>query len=178
MSTRRQWGCGRLQSPFGTTPARLIAFATPESTDGQALLHHAASVLPVHIAERSGALPSMPLLPNGKLDRLRLRLPPTDARSVAHGREAFVDWYADDDALCQSSHGSCDTWDAAERAMAALWSELLSLPLHTLRPTDSFIHRGGSSLLLVTLKAKLHATGVSVSIRALAEARTLSAMAD
>ena len=108
-------------------------------------------------------LPTMPLSANGKVDRRALPAP------EAHQRLQGTDTKA---ALAEAP--ATDT----ERALAALWADLLGQPVH--HRHASFFELGGHSLLAARLMARLPATfGLMqpLPLRRLFEAPALSGLA-
>ncbi|MFD7914872.1 amino acid adenylation domain-containing protein [Streptomyces sp. NPDC059752] len=67
--------------------------------------------------------------------------------------------------------------NAAERAVAALWAELLEIPADSVGVHDDFFARGGSSLLLAQLAARLRADGARVAPGDLFAAATVESQA-
>jgi aryl carrier-like protein len=100
-------------------------------------------------------LDALPLMPNGKLDRARLPLPDggTDAD------ESFVEPRTE-----------------MQRKIAAIWAEVLGLPRVGLH--DNFFDRGGHSLLVMKLIARMRQEGLHADVRALFTAPTLAALAE
>jgi amino acid adenylation domain-containing protein len=99
-------------------------------------------------------LPAFPLNPSGKVDRKALPAPEWSER-----RAAFV---------------APET--PAERALAALWAEILGLP--EIGAGDSFFELGGTSLQAAILTLSLESRlGASVPLSALFEAPTVAGLA-
>jgi amino acid adenylation domain-containing protein len=99
-------------------------------------------------------LTSMPLTPNGKLDRKALPAPEADAYAV-RGYEA--------------PRGEI------EIALAAIWSDVLKL--ERVGRHDNFFELGGHSLLAVILIERMRRKGLQVDVRALFAASTLAELA-
>ncbi len=99
-------------------------------------------------------LTSMPLTPNGKLDRKALPAPEADAYAV-HGYEA--------------PQGEIET------ALAATWGEVLKLD--RVGRHDNFFEVGGHSLLAVILIERMRRKGLQVDVRAVFAASTLAELA-
>ncbi|MGB8988836.1 MAG: amino acid adenylation domain-containing protein, partial [Candidatus Sulfotelmatobacter sp.] len=99
-------------------------------------------------------LPSMPLTPNGKLDRKALPAPEADAYAV-RGYEA--------------PRGEIET------ALAAIWGDVLKL--ERVGRHDNFFELGGHSLLAVILIERMRRKGLQVDVRALFAASTLAELA-
>src|SRR5690606_14633863 len=121
---------------------RLVAYVTPGAGVDQALdqaLDHGAlraalkKTLPDYMVPAAYVTrASLPLRPNGKLDRRRLPAP------VA-SRDASVEFIAPD--------------TPTERALAAIWSELLEV--EGVGVDDDFFDLGGHSLLATQVVARL-----------------------
>ena len=102
------------------------------------------------------ALPSLPLLPSGKVDWAAL--PPPDWPAGRAGAEAA------------SPHA------AVESRLVQIWAETLALP--TIGVDDNFFELGGHSLLAISLLAKAReAFGVDVPVAALFQAPTIRGLA-
>jgi amino acid adenylation domain-containing protein len=99
-------------------------------------------------------LTSMPLTPNGKLDRKALPAPEADAYGV-RGYEA--------------PRGEIET------ALAAIWGDVLKLD--RVGRDDNFFELGGHSLLAVILIERMRRKGLQVDVRALFAASTLAELA-
>jgi len=103
------------------------------------------------------ALEKLPLLPNGKLDRRAL--PATDA--VAYRQQEF-----------QEPQGE------TERSIAAIWAEVLELPVDRISRHDNFFALGGHSLLAIRLISRIRTIlNVELPIHALFEAPTTAGSA-
>ncbi|MCG1019693.1 non-ribosomal peptide synthetase, partial [Mycetohabitans sp. B4] len=136
---------------------RLVAYvvADPDDALASTLRAQVAAALPEYMVPSAFVrLDAFPLTPNGKLDRRALPAP--DAAALAH--QAY-----------EAPQGEL------EATLAAIWSELLGVE-HVGRH-DSFFALGGHSLLAVQLIERLRRRGLSVSVRLLFEAPTLSALA-
>ncbi|MFD5794181.1 amino acid adenylation domain-containing protein [Streptomyces diastatochromogenes] len=96
-------------------------------------------------------LDALPLTGNGKLDRRALPAPGRAATAVGEHVEAR---------------------DADERAMAAVWAEVLGLD--TVGVHDNFFDLGGDSLRAVALVGALRAAGWETSVRDVFEHRTVA----
>ncbi len=99
-------------------------------------------------------LETMPLTPNGKVDRQALPAPDADAL-IAHVYEA--------------PQGS------VEEALASIWGELLDV--ERVGRQDNFFDLGGHSLLIVSMVEKLRQVGLKAEIRQIFGARDLAALA-
>ncbi len=108
------------------------------------------------VPRRIAVLDALPLTPNGKLDRAVLMLPEGESERTDAGPVTYA----------------TDT----ERALAALWSELLGGG--NIRPDDGFFNVGGHSLLGVRLVARIRERfGVTLQLRMIFERPGLRAMA-
>jgi amino acid adenylation domain-containing protein len=102
-------------------------------------------------------LERLPLLPNGKLDRLAL--PAVDAE--AYGQDKH-----------QQPEGE------TERNIAAIWAEVLNLPIERIGRHDNFFASGGHSLLAARIINRIRSTlSVNLPIRVLFEAPTVAGLA-
>ncbi|WP_338927353.1 amino acid adenylation domain-containing protein [Mycetohabitans endofungorum] len=136
---------------------RLVAYVQAEADEHLAstLRAQVAASLPEYMVPSAFMrLDAWPLTPNGKLDRRALPAPDDDA--LAH--QAY-----------EAPQGELET------ALAAIWAELLDVK--QVGRHDSFFALGGHSLLAVQLIERLRRRGLSVSVRLLFEAPTLSALA-
>ncbi|PPB81010.1 non-ribosomal peptide synthetase [Mycetohabitans endofungorum] len=136
---------------------RLIAYVVAQAGARLAgTLHaHVAAALPEHMVPAAFVrLDALPLTPNGKLDRRALPAP--DDEAFAH--QAY-----------EAPQGEL------EAMLAAIWAELLGV--ERVGRHDSFFALGGHSLLAVQLIERLRRRGLSVSVRALFDTPTLSALA-
>jgi pristinamycin I synthase 3 and 4 len=103
------------------------------------------------------ALEKLPLLPNGKLDRRAL--PAADAK-----------------ALRQQEYE--EPQDETERSLAAIWAEVLELPLERIGRHNNFFTLGGHSLLAIQLISRIRTVlDVELPIHALFEAPTIAGSA-
>ncbi|WP_338925843.1 amino acid adenylation domain-containing protein [Mycetohabitans endofungorum] len=136
---------------------RLVAYVQAEADEHLASTLRAQVVasLPEYMVPSAFVrLDAFPLTPNGKLDRRALPAPSTDA--LAH--QAY-----------EAPQGELET------TLAAIWAELLGV--ERVGRHDSFFALGGHSLLAVQFIERLRRRGLSVSVRLLFEAPTLSALA-
>jgi acyl-coenzyme A synthetase/AMP-(fatty) acid ligase/acyl carrier protein len=126
--------------------AYLIAKAHTATPARDALRDHLRLTLPDYMLPQHMVwLDSLPLLPNGKLDRHALPVPsePSVERAVA-----------------------AETLSPVERAIAEVWQELLGVAQVGLR--DNFFDLGGHSLLAVRAVAAIEArTGLQIDARRL-----------
>ncbi|MCG1043602.1 amino acid adenylation domain-containing protein, partial [Mycetohabitans sp. B8] len=136
---------------------RLVAYVVAEPDDALVgeLRTHIAARLPEYMVPAAFVrLDSLPLTPNGKLDRRAL--PEPDAGALAH--QAY-----------EAPQGELET------TLAQIWAELLEV--ERVGRHDSFFALGGHSLLVVRLIERLRRIGLGVSVRALFDRPTLSALA-
>ncbi|MEC5216191.1 amino acid adenylation domain-containing protein [Actimicrobium sp. GrIS 1.19] len=109
---------------------RLVAYvvARAEPPDEAALRQHLAATLPAYmVPQHFIALPRLPLLPNGKIDRAALPRPGLASTDTAARSAAEL------------------PLTATEKRLAAIWSELLQTSDIQLK--DNFFDLGGHSLL-------------------------------
>ncbi len=137
---------------------RLVGYITaqPAATiDVSSLRRSLAAALPdVMVPSALVALPSLPMTPNGKIDRNALPAP----RAAAPTPPAAVE-------------------NALERTIAAIWSDLLGLD--SVGVTDNFFDLGGHSLLVVQVQRRLReALGREVAITDMFRFATIRALAD
>ncbi|MER6467523.1 amino acid adenylation domain-containing protein [Streptomyces collinus] len=137
---------------------QLVAYLVPaEGADEEALTPAAlrdrlGETLPPYMVPTAYLrLEALPLTGNGKLDRRALPAPGRAATAVGEHVEA-----RDDD----------------ERAMAAVWAEVLGLD--TVGVHDNFFDLGGDSLRAVALVGALRAAGWETSVRDVFEHRTVA----
>ncbi len=136
---------------------RLVAYvvAKPEEQLAQSLRTHLAARLPEYMVPAAFVrLDAFPLTPNGKLDRKALPAP--DAKALA--RQAY-----------EAPQGEI------EHTLAAIWAELLGI--ERIGRHDNFFALGGHSLLAVRMIGHLQRLGLTLSVRALFDRPTLSALA-
>ncbi|RJL07395.1 non-ribosomal peptide synthetase, partial [Paracoccus siganidrum] len=140
---------------------RIVAYIVRrngKSADHQRLRGELARRLPDHMVPAAFiTLDALPSLPNGKLDRRALPAPDTALAGAAMPR------------------------NPRERAVAALFAEVLALPADAaaaLSVADNFFALGGHSLLAIRLISRLRSEmGVEISIRSLFENPTVEALA-
>ena len=139
---------------------RLVAYVVPSQEahpTGTALRGFLKSRLPEHMVPSTFVrLHALPLTPNGKVDRGAL---PGDTGARSHLEKAFV-----------------APRNAAERAIAETWAQLLGLDQVGVH--DNFFELGGHSLLAARLVARLGDTlRVEIPLCRLFEAPTVSELA-
>ena len=148
----------------GSVDQEIVAYYVPVPADGgegapapHELRDHLARTLPEHMLPAAFvALGSLPLSPNGKVDRAALPAPGPEHRATA------------------AEHVVPRT--EAEATLAGIWSQVLGVPRVGL--TDDFFHLGGHSLLAAGIFARVaSAFGVEMPVGALFGARTLGAFA-
>ncbi|WP_338876064.1 non-ribosomal peptide synthase/polyketide synthase [Mycetohabitans endofungorum] len=135
---------------------RLVAYVQAEADEHLAstLRAQVAASLPEYMVPSAFVrLDAWPLTPNGKLDRRALPAP--DDEALAHQ-------------VYEAPQGELET------TLAAIWAELLGVK--QVGRHDSFFALGGHSLLAVQFIERLRRRGLSVSVRLLFEAPTLSAL--
>ena len=160
LSTPRQEAASSSSSsaPDEAAPSevRLVAFIAPEHADVASLLSHVAATLPAHMVPAIAyALPELPMLPNGKLDRQSLMLEPSDPNSSVQGRRPVFLNAPHDPLHAVAGTVTRQKLTPIQIAVRDLWAELLSLPTDSIHLIDRFHHLGGTSLGLVTLMARL-----------------------
>ena len=139
---------------------RLVAYVVPvedAAFDESALLTHLKQRLPDYmLPQHLIALPAIPLLPNGKIDRKSLPVPTVKSVAATASRLA--------------------PRDECERRVAAAMEAVLALPDLDVR--DNFFALGGHSLLAAQLTARLNREfGISLSLRTLFDAPTIAELA-
>jgi amino acid adenylation domain-containing protein len=102
-------------------------------------------------------LPSLPLMPNGKLDRKALPAP----QAQAFARQQYA---------APSTE--------AERVLAAVWSELLDVPLDLIGLHDNFFALGGTSLAAMRAVGLARARGLEIPLTAIFAQPNLQALAE
>jgi len=138
---------------------RLVAYFTWHADAGQpgveALREHLLARLPDYMVPSAFvALDSLPLSPNGKVDRKALPAPDSAAVSIRE-YEAPV--------------------GEMEILLARLWCELLKV--ERVGRQDHFFELGGHSLLAVSLIGRLQQEGIEADVRTLFEQPTLAGYA-
>jgi amino acid adenylation domain-containing protein len=138
---------------------RLVAYYTlavgHTSVDIDSLRSHLQEKLPEYMVPAIYvALATMPLTPNGKLDRKALPVPDSEAL-ISRGYEA--------------PQGETET------QIALIWQELLGVA--QVSRHDHFFELGGHSLLAVSLIARMRHVGLSIDVKVLFSQPTLAALA-
>ncbi len=142
---------------------RLVAYYTAADTSAQdaaelgaeQLRAHLSAHLPEYMVPAAYVrLTSMPLTPNGKLNRKALPAPEADAYAVR---------------VYEAPHGEI------EIALAAIWGDVLKLD--RIGRHDNFFELGGHSLLAVILIERMRRKGLQVDVRALFATSSLAELA-
>ena len=140
-----------------TGNARLVAYVVLEpETAVEDLREHLARRLPAHeIPSAFVVLPSIPQLPNGKVDVRRLPSPESQTESKA---------------------GPIAPRTPVEEVIAGIWEQVLKLPSVSVR--DDFFALGGHSLLAAKVVSRiLLALDVELTLRAIFERPTVEGLA-
>ncbi|WP_225101369.1 non-ribosomal peptide synthetase [Streptomyces sp. CoH27] len=139
------------ETPSGT---RLVGYVVGTAAEGE-LRRHLTAVLPAAMVPAVFVrLESMPLSANGKADRARLPAPDPGAAAPA---------------------ASAPLADGAQRALAAVWTELLGVPVTG--PQDNFFVLGGDSVSAVFLASKAREAGYALTTRQVFDHQTLAELA-
>lgn len=127
-----------------------VACATPAGFDAAAQIERLRARLPAYmVPAQLVALDALPVTPNGKCDRRALPAPVFDARVVDAPRTA------------------------TERALAAIWQRVLTLP--QLGRDDDFFALGGHSLLAAQANAQANLQwSLTLPLRTIFDERTLA----
>nr|WP_275902267.1 non-ribosomal peptide synthetase [Myxococcus vastator] len=135
---------------------RLVAYVTPEDVDTAALREHLRQRLPEYMVPNAVvALSTLPLSPNGKVDRKALPAP--DLSPAEDPQAAGL--------------------PLLQQQLATLFREVLRV--ERVRPQDDFFELGGHSLLATQLVTRIRAAlGVEVPLRTMFEAPTLAGLAE
>jgi amino acid adenylation domain-containing protein len=140
----------------GERAAQLVAYVIAEvahSFDPESILAHVAAKVPEYmVPARVLCLEALPLSGNGKVDRRRLPEPSAEIAGAG------------------SAPGT-----EAERAIAAIWSEVLRVP--TVVTSDDFLALGGDSIRAVQVVARARRQGFHLEVRSLLERRSLADLA-
>ncbi len=114
---------------------QLVAYVVADAALAAELKQKLRAKLPDHMVPTTFVtLASLPVLPNGKLDRKALPVPDSNAREVDPGVAASL--------------------SDAEKAVASIWQSLLGIG--DVRANDNFFDLGGNSLLAVQVAARLN----------------------
>jgi amino acid adenylation domain-containing protein len=137
---------------------RLVAYVVPVAgveIDTPELRSYLGQSLPEYMVPSAFVeIKSLPLSPNGKLDRKKLPAPEWQSKEY----EAPV--------------------GETERAIAEVWAEVLRLPVDRIGRNHEFFAMGGNSLLAVQVKSRLNSrNGYEVSIRTIFEKPVLQDLA-
>ncbi|SHJ37693.1 non-ribosomal peptide synthetase [Pseudozobellia thermophila] len=149
---------GATKSP---TTGRLLAFITAdEEVDMERLKRSLRKTLPDYmLPSRIIEVESLPLLPNGKVDKKRLL-----AMVPSKGRP-------EEENPLREEPGPSD----AEAGLLAIWKEVLGLPEIGLR--DNFFDIGGDSILSIQVIAMARAAGMPIRPSQLFEHQTIAELA-
>ncbi len=156
-------GVAVLALPDDRGELRLAAFVVPApgaAPTPSALRAFLLARLPEHqVPSAFTIVPALPLTPNGKLDRRALaRLRPTEDAAAPPAR-----WLPR---------------DPVEEQVAAVWAEVLEVPVEQIGPRADFFALGGHSLLATRIGARLHqAFGVDVPLRDVLEVPVIEELA-
>ncbi len=104
------------------------------------------------------ALEAIPLLPNGKVDRRSLPDPNETGQSA---EETVVALQTE-----------------TETALAAIWADVLDVPLSMIGRTQNYFHLGGDSISAIRVATRATAAGLSITVRDVFESQTLAALAE
>ncbi|MEA1671913.1 non-ribosomal peptide synthetase [Nitrospirillum sp. BR 11163] len=139
----------------GGAGLRLVAFITGRDlAEPAALLRTLAGQVPdAMVPATLAVLPSLPRLPNGKIDRAAL---PADAPQN----------------MAQPTPST--GLSPVEATLAALWAEVLDRP--TVAVTDDFFAIGGDSILALQVIAKARPQGLALTPKMLFQKRTVAAV--
>jgi acyl carrier protein len=153
---------------------RLLGYVTTQAgvqLDSQQLREALAKQLPeVMVPQAIAVLPTLPMTPNGKVDRRALfERPVTPAEAgVAGGGTTAIDPPATIPASAAMTE--------FEKTIAAIWQDVLGLP--QVGTTDNFFDLGGHSLLVVQVQRRLREVcGREVSITDMFRLPTIRALA-
>ncbi len=134
---------------------RLVAYTVGAELDRTEVRRRLGGLLPEYMVPSAFVvLPTLPTLPNGKLDRKALPAPDLADLPVR---------------LYEPPQGEI------EIAIAALWQELMGL--ERVGRHDHFFELGGHSLMLVTLIQRMRRVGLETDVRTVFANQTLSALA-
>ncbi|KAL2911918.1 hypothetical protein HK105_208582 [Polyrhizophydium stewartii] len=132
---------------------RLVAFVTPARVDVDAVLAQAGERLPGYMMPSAiVVLDAMPMSINGKVDKKAL---------AAMHVEIAVDAPQTD----------------TERALAAVWSQVLGVQVADIGRTTSFFALGGDSISAIKAAAAMQRAGISITVPQLFKAQTVARVA-
>lgn len=148
---------GLERQPAGDAPRHRVPAPDPEILAPAVLRHHLKARLPQYMVPSAFVLvEKMPLTANGKIDRRALA-----ATAVAAAPAAVA---------------PAEAQTQTEKALAALWAELLELD--RVGVDDDFFDLGGHSLLAIRAVARVRDQfGVNLSLRNLLESPTVAGLA-
>ncbi|MFJ9631706.1 amino acid adenylation domain-containing protein [Streptomyces sp. NPDC101175] len=127
----------------------------PAEADRPAVLAHAARHLPAHmVPEVLVVLDTLPMTPNGKLDRAALPAPAAHAERTGRAPRT-----------------------AGERELRAVFAEVLGVPADDIGVDDGFFDLGGDSITSIHLVSRALAAGLRLTPRDVFEQRTVAALA-
>lgn len=139
---------------------RLVAFVVPApgaDPSPAALRDWLKARLPGHmIPDMVAPVDVLPTLPNGKIDRRALRDRPLDPQP-------------------DTPRDTTGPRTEAERKLAAIWTELLSID--PIGVTDDFFELGGDSIVAIRLVSRARQEGLQIAPADIAEAPTIEALA-
>ncbi|MFS2012486.1 amino acid adenylation domain-containing protein [Azospirillum sp. CT11-132] len=139
----------------GGSGLRLTAFVAPATLDGDALRTAMAAALPdAMVPSALHALPTLPRLPNGKIDRKSLR---------------------DDEYAAPPAPSAGRPLTEAEETLAAIWAEVLGRP--SVGIEEDFFAIGGDSILALQVIAKARPQGLVLKPKLFFQKRTIAAIA-
>ncbi|MFD5626604.1 non-ribosomal peptide synthase/polyketide synthase [Streptomyces sp. NPDC127072] len=132
-----------------------VVGAEGTAPDPAALRAHTAALLPEYMVPAAVVvLDRLPLLSNGKLDRKSLPAP--DFTATTGGRRPETD---------------------PERALCAVFAEVLGLPAEALGTDDDFFALGGDSIVAMQMVSRARAAGLRITPRQVFQHRDVAALA-
>ncbi|MFE6488476.1 amino acid adenylation domain-containing protein, partial [Streptomyces sp. NPDC057757] len=132
-----------------------VVGAEGTAPDPAALRAHTAALLPEYMVPAAVVvLDRLPLLSNGKLDRKSLPAP--DFTATTGGRKPETD---------------------TERALCAVFAEVLGLPAEALGTDDDFFALGGDSIVAMQMVSRARAAGLRITPRQVFQHRDVAALA-
>ncbi|KQT54861.1 hypothetical protein ASG43_04785 [Aureimonas sp. Leaf454] len=146
-----------LNRPAQDGRARLVGYVTG-GLDAADVRRALDSTLPGHMIPAALVpMDAIPLLPNGKVDRRSLPNP------------------ADQDLSAAGALVPCET--ATERALAAIFAEVLDRRPDEIGRTHNYFHLGGDSISAIRVATRAAAGGLPVTVRDIFETQTLAELA-